>query len=270
MQFTGRPAPSGRPVRKDSSENVREALIQLRGIEKRFGAKVALDKAELRLGQGEILGLVGDNGAGKSTMLKILSGVLKRDAGEVYLDGNPVRIDTPIHSRDLGIEMVYQDLSLCGSLNVWENVFLGRYRARPPFAKLLAILDKKRMALKALGAMEALGINRIEVNTPVRNLSGGQQQAVAICRCLLFEPRVILLDEPTASMALREREKVLGLIKSLSQQGKSIIMVTHNLQELFKVANRAAVLKEGRTIWQGSLDGISPDDVARMMFVGRA
>ena len=231
---------------------------------------MALDQAELRLHPGEILGLVGDNGAGKSTMLKVLSGVLKRDGGEIYLEGKPVRIDSPSRSRGLGIEMVYQDLSLCNSLNVWENVFLGRYRSRPPFTKLLAILDKRRMARKALEAMEALGINRFEVNTPVRNLSGGQQQAVAICRCLLFEPRVILLDEPTASMAVRERERVLALIRDLSRQGRSIIMVTHNLQELFKVAHAAAVLKEGRTIWQGSLQGLTPDDVARMMFVGRA
>ena len=249
---------------------MQDALIRLRGIAKRFGAKVALDKAELRLLPGEILGLVGDNGAGKSTLLKILSGVLKRDAGEICLEGRPVRIDAPSHSRDLGIEMVYQDLSLCGSLNVWENVFLGRYRARPPFEKLLAILDKKRMARLAEEAMAALGIGRFDVNTPVRNLSGGQQQAVAICRCLLFDPRVILLDEPTASMAVREREKVLELIRDFSRQGRSVIMVTHNLQELFKVANSAAVLKEGRTIWQGSLTGLDPDDVARMMFVGRA
>ena len=247
-----------------------DALVHLKGIEKHFNGKVALAKAELALKQGEILGLVGDNGAGKSTMLKILSGVLKKDAGEIFIKGQAVRINSPVHSRGLGIEMVYQDLSLCGSLNAWENIFLGRYQTRSIFKTPAAYLDKREMVRKTVEVMASLGIRRLDAGAPVRNLSGGEQQAVAICRCLLFHPRVILLDEPTASMALREREKVLELVRDLKERGRSIIMVTHNLEELFMVADRAAVFKEGRSIWQGSLDGMKPDDVARMMFVGKA
>lgn len=247
-----------------------DALVQLKGIEKHFNGKIALEGAELSLRRGEILGLVGDNGAGKSTMLKILSGVLKKDAGDILVEGQAVRISGPVHSRDLGIEMVYQDLSLCGNLNVWENIFLGRYQTRSFFKTASTVLDKRKMLKRTAEIMARLGITRLEANTPVRNLSGGEQQAVAICRCLLFQPRVILLDEPTASMALKERQKVLELIRGLKERGRSIIMVTHNLEELFQVADRATVFKEGRTIWQGPLQGMKPDDVARMMFVGKA
>lgn len=247
-----------------------DALVQLKGIEKHFSGKIALDRAELALWRGEILGLVGDNGAGKSTMLKIISGVLKKDGGEIFIEGQTVRINNPVHSRGLGIEMVYQDLSLCGSLNVWENIFLGRYRTKSLFKTPSAVLDKRKMIKMTVEVMASLGITRLDASTPVRNLSGGEQQAVAICRCLLFHPRVILLDEPTASMALKERQKVLELVRGLKEGGRSIIMVTHNLEELFQVADRAAVFKEGRTVWQGSLGGMKPDDVARMMFLGKA
>ena len=244
-------------------------IVHMKDTQKRFGRKIALDRAELSLRQGEILGLVGDNGAGKSTMLKVLSGVLKKDAGEIFIDGERVRIDSPIHSRELGIEMVYQDFSLCESLTVWENVYLGRYETRNIFMSMVSILDKHKMARKTIEILKSFGINLSDVNVPVRNLSGGERQAVAICRCLLFHPKIILLDEPTASMALWEQEKILDLIRTLKTRGRSIIMVTHNLQELFLVADRALVLKEGRAIWQGPLENMVPDDLARMMFLGK-
>jgi ribose transport system ATP-binding protein len=245
-------------------------MLHLKDMGKQFGGKIALDRARLTLSRGEILGLVGDNGAGKSTLLKIVSGALKRDAGEIFMEERRVRIDSPVHSRALGIEMVYQDLSLCGSLSVWENVYLGRYETRNTMGGMISILGKRKMTQQTRKILESLGINLLNVNIPVRNLSGGEQQAVAICRCLLFEPRVILLDEPTASMALWEKKKVLALIQTLKDQGRSIIMVTHNLQELFQVADRAVVLKNGRNVWQGPLAGITPDDLARMMFLGKA
>lgn len=160
--------------------------------------------------------------------------------------------------------MVYQDLSLCGSLTVWENIYLGRYVVRPS-----RILDKNLMSQRALQFLKNLGIDLSDVNEPVRNLSGGQQQAIAICRCLLFRPNVILLDEPTASMALVEQEKVLKLIVDLKEQGRSLVMVTHNLQQLFRVADRTLVLKGGRSVWCGPLKGLKPDDLAQMMFIGR-
>ena len=252
------------------SETTSDAIVHMKDIQKQFAGKIALNSAELFLHRQEILGLVGDNGAGKSTLLKILSGVLRRDAGKIIIGGKPVRIDAPTHSRDLGIEMVYQDLSLCESLSVWENAYLGRYETRKLLKPLVSILDKRKMARQAAHVLTELGITLTDINTPVRHLSGGQRQAVAICRCLLFQPRIVLLDEPTASMAAWEQKKILDLIRSLKDRGKSVIMVTHNLRELFQVADRAAVLKEGRTIWQGILKDTTPDELARMMFLGKA
>lgn len=246
-----------------------DLIVDMKGIRKQFGGKIALDGAELSLHQGEILGLVGDNGAGKSTMLKILSGVQKKDAGEILVGGRRVRIDSPTHSRQLSIEMVYQDLSLCESMSLWENVYLGRYETRDLIGPILSILDKRKMARRTVEILASLGISIPDVNLPVRNLSGGERQAVAICRCLLFDPKILLLDEPTASMALWEQRRVLDLMLALKARGRSIIMVTHNLKELFKVADRAVVLKEGRTIWHGNLEGLAPDDLARRMFLGR-
>ncbi len=246
-----------------------DVVIQMKDVRKQFGARIALDDAELTLERGEILGLVGDNGAGKSTMLKILSGVLQRDAGEIFINGKQVSIESPAHSRALGIEMVYQDLSLCESLSVWENVYLGRYESYAIIKGVLSILNKRKMMRQTTEILASLGITLSDVTVPVRNLSGGEQQAVAISRSLLFEPQVVLLDEPTASMALWEQKKVLELIHSLKAQGRSVIMVTHNLQELFEAADRAIVLKSGRNIWQGPLETTTPDDVARMMFLGK-
>lgn len=248
----------------------RDTVIRMKGIQKQFCGKTALDNAELSLYGKEILGLIGDNGAGKSTLLKILSGVLRGDGGEIFIGGQPVRIDSPTRSRELGIEMVYQDLSLCESLSVWENVYLGRYRIRSWIKPFVSVLDKRRMARETVDVLAELGITLTDVNAPVRHLSGGERQAVAICRCLLFQPGIVLLDEPTASMAAWEQEKILDLIRSLKDRGKSVIMVTHNLRELFRVADRAVVLKEGRTIWQGELNNMTPDELARMMFLGKA
>ncbi|MFH1984315.1 MAG: ATP-binding cassette domain-containing protein [Pseudomonadota bacterium] len=246
-----------------------EPLVYMKDIQKDFGGKTALDRADLSLYEGEILGLVGDNGAGKSTMLKVLSGVLNRNAGEIFMAGEKIHIDSPVHSRNLGIEMVFQDLSLCESLTVWENVYLGRYAIRSAFKHLAPILDKREMARRTVDALAEMGISLPDVGVPVRNLSGGERQAVAICRCLLFHPRVILLDEPTASMAHWEQQKVLELVRAFKARGCSVIMVTHNLGQLFQVADRTVVMREGRSIWQGAMTDLTQDDLVRMMFLGK-
>jgi ABC-type sugar transport system ATPase subunit len=245
-------------------------IVEMVDIYKHFGGRVALDHASMELFEGEVLGLVGDNGAGKSTMLKILSGVLPMDGGRISVRGRTVSIDSPRKSRALGVEMVYQDLALCGSLTVWENIYMGRFLALPWRRSLLPLLDKRHMYRRASSLLSDLGITLPDLNKPVRDLSGGEQQAIAISRCLLFEPGVILLDEPTASMALFEQEKILDLIRDLKTKGRSLVMVTHNLQELFRVADRVLVLKGGRPVWCGPLAGLEADDVARMMFTGRA
>ncbi|MFH1139766.1 MAG: ATP-binding cassette domain-containing protein [Pseudomonadota bacterium] len=240
-------------------------LVQMTGIRKTYGAKIALDGADLDLRRKEILGLVGDNGAGKSTLLKALAGVVRVDAGEIRLDGVPVHLASPRRARDLGIEIVYQDLALCESLTIWENIFLGRCRTRGFFP----FLDKRGMAQKAREALASLGLDRVDVNRPVRDLSGGEQQAAALGRCLLFSPRVVLLDEPTASMALWEKKKIRSIIREMRENGAAVIMVSHDLPEVLELADRVLVLQEGRPVRLGPCDGLGPEDLARMMFVGK-
>lgn len=243
-------------------------IIRLEKISKRFSGKIALEGVDLSLYPGEVLGLIGDNGAGKSTLLKILSGAIPADGGTFYWDGKKVWLKSPLQARQLGIEMVYQDLSLCRNLSLWENIFLGRVKTyETPWVRI-PLLKKRAMKQEARKTLGQIGIHLSEMNRPVHSLSGGEQQAVAICRCLLFLPRVILLDEPTASMALWEKQKILALLRDLKKQGRALIMVTHNLQDLFQVADRVLVLKEGRGIWCGPLSGKTPEDLARMMFAG--
>ena len=247
-----------------------EPIIKARDVRKSFGAKKALDGAGLTLNRGEVLGLVGDNGAGKSTLLKVLSGDIRRDSGEILLKGQKAELGRPDRARARGVEMVYQDLSLCGSMTVYENVFLGRYLTRPLLGFLLPVLHKRAMADRTGEILSRLGLDTVSPFQPVNNLSGGEQQAVALGRCLLFSPEVILLDEPTASLAVKEQQKILGIIRELRDRGRSQIVVSHNLEEIFQVADRVAVLKEGRTVWTGPLDGMTTEDLARLMFLGKA
>ena len=240
-------------------------IVEMKGIRKTYGGKTALDGADLNLRRGEILGLIGDNGAGKSTLLKILAGVIQSEAGEIFLEGESVRFASPHKARSLGVEMVYQDLSLCGSMTVWENIFLGRRLIRGR----LGLLNKKSMARQAGEILNSLGLNLADVNQPVRNLSGGEQQAVAIGRTVLFQPKVVLLDEPTASMALWEKKKIRSIVRDMIPQGASVILVSHDLPEVLELADRVLVLKEGRNIWCGEPDGLEAEDLARMMFVGK-
>lgn len=231
-------------------------------IRKSFGPIEALRGINLRVGPGEVVGLVGDNAAGKSTLMKVLSGAVIPDSGRILIDGVPLRLTGPRSSRAHGIEMVYQDLALCNDLDVTSNLFLGRER----FNGLTRQLDRRAMHAEASQHLARLNIKITRTDQSVGTLSGGQRQAIAIARAITFDPKVLVLDEPTAALAAREVETVLGLVKEVSTRGVSVILITHRLQDLFEVAHRFVVLYEG-SVWremppsETDLDGI----VAAMM-----
>ncbi len=215
--------------------------IVLKDIRKRFGMVEALRGVTLRVAPGEVVGLVGDNAAGKSTLMKVLSGAYVPDAGEIWVDGTQTVYSTPREAQLLGIEMVYQDLALCDDIDVAGNIFLGR---EPRRAGGIA-LDKKRMHLEARRLLDSLRIRIPYTDLPVRNLSGGQRQAVAIARAVNFEPRLLILDEPTAALAVSEVQTVLELVRTVAGRGVGVILITHRLQDLFEVCDRLCVMYEG-------------------------
>lgn len=222
-------------------------IVEMRNIHKRFGAVQALRGVDLELYPGEILGLVGDNAAGKSTLMKVLSGAYLPNEGEILLNGRPAHIANPEDSRRLGIEMVYQDFALCNNLDVAANVFLGREVVRWRFGPL-RWMNKRTMEQRARAMLDRLRIDISSVRLRVENLSGGQRQAVAIGRAIAFDAKVIIMDEPTAALSVAAIDKVLDLISSLREQGASIIIISHRLEDIFRIGDRVAVLRQGRKV----------------------
>jgi len=238
-------------------------ILEMTGIRKRFGALEVLSGVDLTLEHGEVLALLGDNGAGKSTLMKILAGALAPDAGEIRLEGQPVSYHNPGEARALGIEMVYQDLALCDSLDAAHNLFLGREPTQQVAG--LRLVNRPQMFADARRILDELHIVLRSLRLPIRLLSGGQRQSIAIGRAVSFNPKILILDEPTAALAVREVEKVLGLIRRLSSQGVSIVLITHRLQDVFRVCDRIAILYEGRLAAQRSVEETSLDEVVDFM-----
>jgi D-xylose transport system ATP-binding protein len=222
-----------------------QPLLALKGISKSFGPVEALKEVDFELAPGEVVGLVGDNGAGKSTLVKAIAGVQPADEGEVYFEGRPVSITTPQAADRLGIATVYQDLALCENLDVVANLFLGHEAGnRLPGIHLL---DEASMEQRTLELLDSLGVTTIRsVRTDVERLSGGQRQAVAIARSLLGEPKVVLLDEPTAALGVVQTRQVLDLIERLRERNLGVVVISHNLADVFQVADRIVVLRLGR------------------------
>lgn len=221
------------------------ARVEMLDIRKSFGAIEALRGVNLSIAPGEVVGLVGDNGAGKSTLMKMLAGAEIADSGTMLIDGQQISKSGPREARRLGIEMVYQDLALCNDLDVASNLFLGREIYNPITRKL----DHKRMHKEALEHLEKLHIRVKRTNQLVGTLSGGQRQAIAIARAVTFDPKVLVLDEPTAALAAKEVETVLQLVRDIASRGVSVILITHRLQDLFEVADRLVVIYEG-LVWR--------------------
>lgn len=222
-----------------------EPLVRMEKICKSFGPVRALQNVDLVLNPSEVLGIVGDNGAGKSTLMKVLTGVHQPDSGRIYFQGRPVHFNSPHDSRALGIEMVYQDLALAGNLNVAANIYLGREPTKKRLGGLVKLLDHKSMADGAARLLERL---KIEIHSPtllVETLSGGQRQAVAVARSVGFEAKVVIMDEPTAALAVKEVAKVLDLIRGLKEHNVAVILISHRMPDIFEVCDRIMVLRQG-------------------------
>jgi simple sugar transport system ATP-binding protein len=242
------------------------ALLKMEGISKYYGSVTALEKVTLHLNPGEVLGLVGDNGAGKSTLIKILSGAITADEGEVFFEGKAVKIENPQDARNLGIETVYQYFALVGNLPIYLNIFLGRYRVKPILGGLINILDEKQMEKETWEILRNLKVHFNSVREKVNHLSGGQRQAVAIGRALFFNPRIIIMDEPTSGLAVKEVEQIHDIIRDFRKKGVSIIFITHRLQSIFAVADRVMVLRGGQNAMDKRIPETTLEEVVRAMF----
>jgi ABC-type sugar transport system ATPase subunit len=231
-----------------SASNDAPAVLEVKDVSKSFGSVVALERVNLKLLKGEILGLLGDNGAGKSTLIKVLSGVHSPDSGEIRLDGELVSFQSSAGARSHGIETVFQDLAVFDNLNVIENIFIGREECYGRYLGPLSFLNRKKMMERWRQFTELLEVRISDPTQPIGLMSGGQRQAVAIARSFAFAGRIVILDEPTAALGLREKRNVRRIIKRLAEQGISIILISHNIQEVLEVCDRATVLRQGRNV----------------------
>jgi fructose transport system ATP-binding protein len=227
-----------------------EPILQARGLVKKYGRVTALDRADFDLYPGEILAVIGDNGAGKSTMIKALCGAVIPDSGEVRLAGDVVNFRSPIDARESGIETVYQNLALSPALSIADNMFLGReLRSQNPVGRLFRALDRTAMQKFARDKLNELGLMTIQnINQPIETLSGGQRQGVAVARAAAFARRVIIMDEPTAALGVKESRRVLELILDVKKRGLPIILISHNMPHVFEVADRIHIHRLGRRL----------------------
>ena len=247
----------------DRSVNIPDALLRAERISRSFGAVVALQDASLHLPTGEITGLVGDNGAGKSTLVKIVSGVLTPNFGTIEFLGKPAHFASPAEARAQGIETVYQDLALAGNLAVWANVYLGRELTVGP--KILHILDKRAMLSRTSEMLERFMRNVPPIVEPVELLSGGQRQVVAIARAGAWGSKLILMDEPTAALGVAETKAVEDVILEMKRQGLTILIISHNLDQIFRVTDGVWVMRRGRVIGYRETPKTHPDEIVSMI-----
>jgi simple sugar transport system ATP-binding protein len=243
-------------------------VVEMRNIKKSFAAVQALRGVDLTLHHNEVLGLVGDNAAGKSTLMKVLSGAYIPDEGEILIEGQDAHLTDPLHARRLGIEMVYQDLALSNNLDVTANVFMGRETVSLDLGSF-GIMDKRKMEQEAQRLLDRLKIDIPSVRLLVERLSGGQRQAVAIARATAFNSKVIIMDEPTAALSVAAISKVLDLVRELKAQGASIIIISHRLEDIYSVSDRLMVMRHGRKVRDtpvvGDIDEFREQVVAYMI-----
>jgi D-xylose transport system ATP-binding protein len=240
-------------------------LLELRGVSKHFGAVIALHEVDFKVYPGCVTALVGDNGAGKSTLIKCVAGIYRIDGGEVIYDGKPVSINGPRAASDLGIEVVYQDLALADNLDVVQNMFLGREELEP-----LRTLDETKMEARARDTLAGLSVTTIRsVRQTVAGLSGGQRQSVAVAKAVMWNSRLVILDEPTAALGVAQTRQVLDLVKRLAEQGLSVVLISHNLHDIFEVADNITVLRLGQNVAEFKRAEVTQEKVVHAITAGK-
>lgn len=242
-------------------------LLEVRNLSKNFGPVQALNDLTMHVGAGEVVALAGDNGAGKTTLIKAISGVYRPSSGSVLLEGQEVSFASPQEARERGIETIYQDLALADNLSIGANIFLGREPMTKRFG-FLPVLDRKKMAQAAKETMALLDFHVSRMETPVSNFSGGQRQAVAIGRAVYWNARILIMDEPTAALGVPEQRKVISLIHQLKAQGRGVIFISHNLQDIFAVSDRIVVLRRGVMAGERRIADTTHDEVVKLMVGG--
>ena len=240
-------------------------LLELRGVSKHFGAVLALHEVDFAAHRGCVTALVGDNGAGKSTLIKCVAGIYRIDGGEVFYDGQPVTIHGPRDASDLGIEVVYQDLALADNLDVVQNMFLGREELEPMYT-----LDETKMEARARKTLAELSVTTIRsVRQKVAGLSGGQRQSVAVAKAVMWNSRLVILDEPTAALGVAQTRQVLDLVKRLAEQGLGVILISHNLHDIFEVADNITVLRLGQNVAEYKRKETTEQEVVHAITAGK-
>lgn len=238
-------------------------FLRATGITKRFGALTALKGVDLEINGGEVLALLGDNGAGKSTFIKILAGAHPQSDGELLVEGEPVRFTSPKDAASSGIATIFQELALSENLSISENVFLGRELKRSVLG--VPFLKRKAMREKVDGLLHELDAHISDPEAPVGSLSGGQRQAVAICRALNLNARLVIMDEPTAALAVAETRKVLQLTRKLAERGCAVVLISHNIADVFEVADRMVVFRRGRKVAERRKEETNPEEIVSLI-----
>ena len=239
-------------------------LLEVKNVTKRFGGLVAVNGVSMGVDAGEVVALLGDNGAGKSTLIKVISGVHRPDEGTILFQGNEVKIDTPMDALALGIETIYQDLALAENLNTPANIFLGREKMKKLFG-ILSVLDHTFMQAESRKVLERLDIALPSLKSRIRALSGGQRQAVAICRSIYWNAKFLIMDEPTAALGVAEQRKVIATIKLLRSHGLGILVISHQMHDVFQVADRMVIMRRGEKVAERLTKETTPDEVVGLI-----
>lgn len=246
-------------------EKGKDPTLVVDNLYKHFGGLTAVDHVSMELYPGEVLGLVGDNGAGKSTLIKMISGVYRPDGGQIYFQGREVNISSPREGRDLGIETIYQDLALAENMDVGSNVFMGREPVCSYLGGLIKTVNRNYMASESAKVLDELGMRLPSLRQQIRYLSGGQRQAVAISRALYWDAKIMIMDEPTAALGVREQRKVHQLVGTLREQDVAVIVISHNLQDIFAVTDRIVVMRRGKKVGERMTTETTMDEIVSLV-----